>query len=85
MSDSTCLVSLYNRSRSMPPYLTPPPLVASLNYDIIIILLSITLSPSATSVSLEVQGCKSFRFSLISDFFIKSSFKGARANYILII
>ena len=26
------------------------------------------------------QGCKSFRFSLISDFFIKSSIKGARAN-----
>ena len=26
------------------------------------------------------QGCKSFRFSLISDFFIKSNFKGARAN-----
>ena len=27
-----------------------------------------------------IQGCKSFRFSLISDFFIKSNFKGARAN-----
>ena len=27
-----------------------------------------------------LQGCKSFRFSLISDFFIKLNFKGARAN-----
>ena len=26
------------------------------------------------------QGCKIFRFSLISDFFMKSNFKGARAN-----
>ena len=33
-----------------------------------------------SSLSLTVQGCKSFRFSLISDFFIKSNFKGARAN-----
>ena len=31
-------------------------------------------------VHFDFQGFKSFRFSLISDFFIKSNFKGARAN-----
>ena len=52
-SDSTCLVSLYNRSRSYPTTFTPTPFWW---HHWIIMILSITPSSSATtSVSLEVK------------------------------